>query len=107
MLTAGELAVLPLFATVGAAELARLANTAADLQLAAGEHFVHEGDARALFVVVDGLVELSKLVGGVDTVIGQRKPGTVYGEVPMVFGTQMQATARALEPSRVLRIDIA
>ena len=107
MLTAEDLAALPLFATVPTADLARLANTSADLQLAAGEYFVHEGDARALFVVVDGLVELSKLVGGVDTFIGQRKPGSVYGEVPMVFGTQMQATARALEPSRVLRIDIA
>ena len=37
--------------------------------------------------------------------IGTRAPGTIYGEVPMVFGTQMQATARALETSRVLRME--
>ena len=67
----------------------------------------NEGDGRALFVVVDGEVQLSKLVGGIDTPIGKRKPGTVYGEVPMIFGTQMQATARAIGPSRVLRIDTA
>ena len=105
MLTADELAGLKLFASVPRPELARLANTSADLQLSAGEYFVHEGDGRALFVVVDGEVQLSKLVGGIDTPIGRRKPGTVYGEVPMIFGTQMQATARAIGPSRVLRID--
>ena len=105
MLTADELAGLKLFASVPRPELARLANTSADLQLSAGEYFVHEGDGRALFVVVDGEVQLSKLVGGIDTPIGRRKPGTVYGEVPMIFGTQMQATARAIAPSRVLRID--
>ena len=66
---------------------------------------MHEGDARALFVVISGKLELSKSMGGEDRVIATRLPGTVYGEVPMVFGTQMQATARALETSRVLRIE--
>ncbi len=68
---------------------------------------MHEGDTRALFVVVSGRIELSKVLEGEERVIGARLPGTVYGEVPMIFGTQMQATARATEPARVLRMEPA
>ncbi|MFO1143265.1 MAG: FAD-dependent oxidoreductase [Amaricoccus sp.] len=39
--------------------------------------------------------------------LGARLPGKIYGEVPMVFGTEMQANARATEPSRVLKIEPA
>jgi thioredoxin reductase (NADPH) len=105
MLTAEDLAAVPIFAHLPAPELARIAATSADIHLAPAEFLVHEGDARALFVVISGLIELSKTVNGVERVIGARRPGAIYGEVPMVFGTQMQATARALEPSRVLRME--
>ena len=105
MLTIDDLAAVPVLAHLPRAELGRLASTSADIHLAAGEFLVHEGDARALFVVISGKIELSKAIGGVERVIGNRLPGTVYGEVPMVFGTQMQATARAVESSRVLRVE--
>ena len=107
MLTVDDIACIELFAGVPPDELARLVSTAADVHLAEDEFLVHEGDTRALFVVIAGRVELSKLVGGEERVIGARLPGTVYGEVPIIFGTQMQATARASEPSRALRIDPA
>ncbi len=104
MLTAEELASFPVLAQVRE-EPSRLAGTAADIHLEAGDYLVHEGDPRALFVVIAGRIELNKSVAGTERVIGARLPGTVYGEVPMIFGTQMQATACATEPSRVLRID--
>ena len=53
MLTVDDLAGLDLFADVPAAELDRLARAAADVHLAVGEFLVHEGDERALFVVVE------------------------------------------------------
>ena len=105
MLTADDLAAVPLLAHLPPPELARIASTSADIHLAEGEFLVHEGDARALFMVISGKIELSKTVNGVERVIGARLPGTIYGEVPMVFGTQMQATARAVETSRVLRME--
>jgi thioredoxin reductase (NADPH) len=107
MLTVDELAVLDIFAGVQPAELERLSKTVADVHLAEGEFLVHEGDARSLFVVIEGRIELSKVVEGEERVIGARLPGKIYGEVPMMFGTQMQATARATEPSRVLRMEPA
>ena len=39
-----------------------IASTSADIHLAEGEFLVHEGDARALFVVISGKIELSKTV---------------------------------------------
>jgi thioredoxin reductase (NADPH) len=105
MLTAEDLAAVPLLAHLPSSELARIAATSADIHLAAGEFLVHEGDARALFIVISGRIELSKTVNGIERVIGARLPGTIYGEVPIVFGTQMQATARATETSRVLRLE--
>ena len=53
MVTTDEIAEVPLFAALSAADRERLSRTAADISLAAGEYAVHEGDERALFVVLD------------------------------------------------------
>jgi thioredoxin reductase (NADPH) len=105
MLTADDLAAVPILAHLPPSELARIAGAAADIHLGPGEFLVHEGDPRALFFVISGRIELAKSVNGVERVIGARLPGTIYGEVPIVFGTQMQATARATETSRVMRME--
>ena len=107
MLTVDDLAGLEIFAGVPSGELARLRQTAADVHLAEGEFLTHEGAARVLFVVIAGRIELTKTFSGEERVLGARLPGKIYGEVPMVFGTEMQANARATEPSRVLRIEPA
>ena len=60
MLTVEEIEALEIFDGVPAVELERLARKAADVHLATAEFLVHEGDARALFVVVGGAIELSK-----------------------------------------------
>ena len=104
MLTIDELAAIPILSTLPAVELARLAKTSADIQLAAGAYVAHEGDTRALFVVISGKLEITKRVGGVERVVGARLPGKIFGEVPVVFGTEMQANCRAAEPSRVLQV---
>lgn len=107
MLTVDDLAGLEIFAGVPPGELERLAKAAADVHLAEGEFLTHEGAARALFVVIEGRIELTKTFSGEERVLGARLPGKIYGEVPMIFGTEMQANARATEPSRVLRIEPA
>ena len=45
-----------------------------DIRLVAGEYFAHEGDERALFVVVEGRAEITKVVNGEERVIGVRRP---------------------------------
>ena len=101
MITTDELRAIPLFSTLADKELAYLARTAADIQLSPGEYAVHEGETRAFFAVIEGKLEVTKIIDGVETVIGIRGPGELFGEVPMVLNTPFLASMRAVEPSRV------
>jgi thioredoxin reductase (NADPH) len=105
MLTTEELAGIPLFAKLEAAQLDQLARGAADIQLAAGEYAVHEGEERALFAVIAGRIEVTKRFDGVERTIGRRMPGQVFGEVPIALGGPFIGSYRAADPSRVVRID--
>jgi thioredoxin reductase (NADPH) len=96
---------IPIFSAIPGADLERLAKSAADIQLAAGEFAVHEGDERAFYAVISGKFEVVKLFDGVARTLGWRAPGTIFGEVPPALGTPFQAAYRAAESSRVLRLD--
>jgi thioredoxin reductase (NADPH) len=104
MITAEEIAGIEVFAMLGAEQQAQLARSSADVILAAGEYAANEGDDRALFAVLDGKIEAVKTVDGIDNVVGERFPGDVFGEVPMVLGAPFPVGFRAAVPSRVLRI---
>ena len=105
MLTVEDVRSIPLFSTLADAELERLAESSADLHLAAGEFAVHEGGERALYAVLTGRIEVVKLLDGIERTLGWRLPGTIFGEVPIAFGTVFVGGYRAAEPSRVLRVD--
>jgi thioredoxin reductase (NADPH) len=105
MITVDELAKIPLFSTLGESELKYLASAVEDMRVLPGEYTDHEGGARALFAIVSGKVELTKVVNGVETVIAIRLPGELAGEVPMTLSTPLPASMRAVEPSRVIKLD--
>ncbi len=107
MITPADLAAVPLFSDVQLPELSRLTATAADLRLGVGEYAVREGDERALFVVLDGKIEVTKRIDRADKTIGTRLKGQFFGEVPIIFGTTFQGSYRTTEPSRVMRIEPA
>jgi thioredoxin reductase (NADPH) len=75
VITADELAAIPLFSTLAENELEYLAGSVEDIRLIPGEYVAHEGEGRFLAVVVEGKTELTKLVNGVERVIGIRLPG--------------------------------
>ena len=91
MLTPDELAALPIFSTLSPVALADVARVAADIYLNAGEYAVYEGEPPALFVVIEGAIEVIKLVDGVERKLGTRLPGNLFGEIPLVYGAQFQA----------------
>ena len=105
MLTIDDVRSVPLFSTLGETELARLAETSADLHLRQGEFAVHEGGDRALYAVLSGKVEVVKVFDGIERTLGWRVPGTIFGEVPIAFGTAFVGGYRAAEPTRVFRVD--
>jgi thioredoxin reductase (NADPH) len=104
MISADELKEIPFLASVAPEDLARLAQAAGDVRLAPGEYAVHEGDERALFVVLSGRIEVTKLIDGIERIIGVRAPGQMFGEVPITFGTPFQGSYRATEPTRVMQV---
>ncbi len=106
MLTLDDIRTVPLFSTLAETELSLLARTSADIHFSAGEFAVHEGGEPALFVVLAGKVEVVKLVNGTERRLGFRVPGTIFGEVPIALGTPFPGGYRAVEPTRVMRVDL-
>src|SRR5215218_3425536 len=105
MVTADEIAAIPLFAGLAEAERERLSRAAADIDLVPGDYAAHEGGERALFAVLEGRIEAVKLVDGIERVVGRRNPGELFGEVPITLGTVFPVGFRAAEKSRVMRLE--
>ena len=78
MLTADDLALLPLFADVPREAIERLAGRCPDIHLTAGEYAMHEGDDRALYVVLSGLLEVVKLMDGVPRVMASARRASCW-----------------------------
>jgi thioredoxin reductase (NADPH) len=107
MLTIDDVRAVPLFSNLAQPELERLAQTSADLRLAAGDYAAHEGgQERALFAVLSGKIEVVRLFDGVERTLGWRLPGIIFGELPVALGTPLYGSYRASEPSRVMRVEL-
>jgi len=106
VVTAEEIGRVAVFADLEPAELRRLSRVVADITLAPGESAVNEGDERALFGILEGRIEVLRFVDGIDSVIGERGPGELFGEMAMAFGLLHPGGWRAAEPTRVFRIDL-
>ncbi len=106
MITVDELATISLFSALAENELEYVAGAVEDIHLIPGEYVAREGEGRFLAVVVEGKTELTKLVNGVEQVIGVRLPGELGGEIPMTLGTPLPASMRAVEASRVLKVTV-
>ena len=104
VITPEEITAVELFASLDEAERERLSRAAADITLQPGEFAAHDGDERALFALLAGRIEAVKVVDGIERVVGERLPGDIFGEVPIVLGTVFPVGFRAAEPSRVMRV---
>ena len=105
MVTADEIRRVEVFAGLNSGSCERLSHAAADISLVPGEYAAHEGGEAALFAVLEGRIEATKLVDGIERVVGERRPGEIFGEVPITLGTVFPAGFRAAEKSRVIRIE--
>jgi thioredoxin reductase (NADPH) len=106
MVTAEEIGRVTVFTDLDEDERERLTRVVADITLVPGEFAVHEGDGRALFGVLTGRIEVLRRADGVESVIGERNPGDIFGEMSIVFGMLHPAGFRATETTRVFRIDL-
>jgi thioredoxin reductase (NADPH) len=105
VVTPEEIGAVPLFAALDDAQREQLSRVAADVTLVAGEYAAPEGAERALFAVLEGRIEPTRMVDGVVRVLGERHPGEIFGEVPIALGTVFPVGFRAAVDSRVMRIE--
>ncbi len=96
---------VPLFAHLSDEQAARYANRCADVRVNAGETIAHEGEAAVFFAILEGNVELRKIVEGSERMMATRGPGDFFGEIPIMLQTTYLVTARATSPGRLLRMD--
>ncbi len=107
MITAETLRAIPLFAALPTSEQAVIASRTAEVTLQDGEWLIHEGETASFFALVSGRLAVMKSSAGVDRVIDTYVPGDYFGEVPLLLSSVALAGLRALEASRVLRLDAA
>lgn len=107
MIGIDELRTVKTFAPLPVEVLVYLAGAVEDIHLLDGEYFLHEGDERALIVVIEGLVEITKVVAGIERVIGTRTPGRFFGEVPLTLSTNFPASGRAAGAARIIKLEVA
>ncbi len=105
MITAHDVAEIPLFAKLPAEHLAQIAARAADVRLQPDQWLIQEGESSSFFALLEGTLDVIKVVGGTEQVINRYTPGDFFGEVPLILGSGAVASLRAREPARVLRLD--
>jgi signal transduction histidine kinase len=97
----------PLFGGLGDGELRRLVEMGEIMDLAAGEYLIVEGEAAdALFVILDGELEVTKRSGTSEIPLAQVGPGSLQGEIAALEGGRRLASVRAIEPAEVLCVPI-
>ena len=101
MVTADDIRRVRVFADLESPACERLSRAAADISLAPGEYAANEGDDPALFGLLEGRIEVVKLVDGIERHVGERLPGELIGEVPITLGTPYPVSAahgRGIDP---------
>jgi CRP-like cAMP-binding protein len=110
--TVAFLQQVPLFAELTADELHDLVAVMQPIELAPGQLLWRQGQAAdALHLISGGRIGIYlRQPGGPEVHLTTLGPGEVIGEVPLIAGGQRSATARALDPVRLVslsRIDFA
>jgi signal transduction histidine kinase len=94
-----------LFVYLPEEDLRDLAESSRTVELGRGEVLMAEGaPPEAMFVVLDGELEVSRNVGGSEVLLNVCGPGEMVGELGIAHGRPRSATVRARTPSRVQRI---
>jgi thioredoxin reductase (NADPH) len=107
MIEANELEEVPLFAGVTPALRTLIASRSAEILVAPGEWVTREGDAAYLWVVLSGEVERVRLLSGQEVQSTTFDPTEFFGEFSVILGTESFVSIRALQPSRLMRMDPA
>jgi thioredoxin reductase (NADPH) len=98
---------IPIFACLEETDRQRFAARAADVRLQPGEWLIREGEVPYFFVLLEGTVVVVKDILGRSQDVFEYKPGTFFGEVPILMGAPSFAGVKAKDDgkARVARFD--
>ena len=97
----------PLFGGLDDEQLEKLVASGQIVDLANGDVLIQEGDiADALYVVLEGELEVTKQSGNSEIPLAQVGPGSLQGEIAALEGGRRLASVRAITESEVLRIPV-
>ena len=97
----------PLFGGLEKAQLERLAEMGEIVDLAPGERLIGEGEeADALYVVLEGEMDVTKRSGTSDIPLARVGPGALQGEIAALEGGRRLASVHAVTHAEVLRIPV-
>jgi signal transduction histidine kinase len=98
----------PLFGGLADEPLHRLVEMGEIEDLEPGAFLIHEGDeADALYVVLEGELEVTKRSGRSEIPVARVGPGALQGEIAALEGGRRLASVRAATSAEVLRIPVA
>lgn len=111
---AGDEAILsrlretPLFADLDEGPLRRLVGAGEIVDVAAGDVLIREGEgADALYVVLDGELEVTKRSGRSEIPVTRVGPGSLQGEIAALEGGRRLASVRAVTAAEAFRIPVS
>lgn len=104
---AERLRATPLFGGLDDEQLERLVGMGEIVDLAPGDRLIDEGDAAdALYVVLDGELDVTKRAGTSEIPLARVGPGALQGEIAALEGGRRLASVMAVGEAEVLRIPI-
>lgn len=90
------------------ANLERMFQRFEEIRVPAGETIIREGEPPDYFYVIrEGSVSVSRMIGGRDTVLATLRAGDSFGEDAFLANTVRNASVSALEPCRLMRLSKA
>lgn len=105
MITAAELALIPLFTGLDESARQRLAQKAADIRAEGGDWVIREGEDPRFFAVLEGLLQVVKDIVGQRRELEQLNAGEFFGEIPILLGTANLVSVQAVSRCRLARFD--
>jgi CRP-like cAMP-binding protein len=96
VITAAELALIPLFTGLDESARQRLAQKAADIRAEGGDWVIREGEDPRVFAVLEGLLQVVKDIVGQRRELEQLNAGEFFGETPILLGTANLVSVQAV-----------
>lgn len=99
------LTAMPVFGGLNGATMELLTELAQPIEVAAGEHFFHEGEqSQVMYVLQNGRVEIYKTWQSNTRLLRCMVAGDCFGEMALIDLFPRSASALAVEPSEALQI---